>query len=502
MTIYGVKWYNILYVFNSVLFYIIVLKRCTALSFSSPVFIFFFLPAVFILERMIPGLKSKNIFLAAVSIVFLAFGQLSLVPLFLASVLINYISGLLLIKMNNGRKAVLAGTVLLDIGMLAVFKYSDFIILNINSVFSSSLHLTGIALPLGISFFTFQGISYVADTYRNREKGTGDFMDLLLFMSFFPQFIQGPILRFEDFAPQIICRTVSPEKTVYGIRRFITGLAKKVIISAAAAKVADSIFAMKGIVDWRLAWLGGICYAVQLYYDFSGYSDMAVGLARIFGFGIIENFDYPYSASSVRNFWRRWHISLSTWFRDYLYIPLGGSREGKGRKYLNRMIVFLCTGIWHGANWTFIIWGLFQGVLINLEDSGIIPVDRLEKNRFGRIFNRVYTLLAVMLLFVIFRAESISEAFRMIRSMFAFSTSKDGWYLFSSLMPAATCVILVTGLIFSGRFAPKLQKSWSDRENSSALAYYAGCLFSLLLFALCLMAMSRGGFTPFIYTQF
>ena len=470
--------------------------------FSSPFFVFFFLPAVFLLDRVIPGLQRKNLALAVVSLVFLAFGQLAFVPLFLASVLINYISGLLLIKKEKGRKTVLVITVLLNLGMLAVFKYTDFVISNINSIFSSSLKLSGIALPLGISFFTFQGISYVTDVYRNKEKGTSSFQDLLLFMSFFPQLVQGPILRFEDFAPQITDRTVSTEKTVSGIRRFITGLAKKIIISAAAARIADSVFAMKGMIDWRLAWLGGICYALQLYYDFSGYSDMAVGLARIFGFGIIENFDYPYSASSVRNFWRRWHISLSTWFRDYLYIPLGGSRKGTGRKYLNRMIVFLCTGIWHGANWTFIIWGLLHGILINLEDSGIIPVDRLENNGFGRIVNRVYTLLAVMLLFVIFRADSISEAFRVIGSMFSFSAAPSGWYEFASLLPAASCLILIIGILFSGGFAPKIRKLSAELENSSNAAYYAGCIFSLILFAICLMAMSRGGFSPFIYTQF
>ncbi len=457
---------------------------------------------MYILERIIPGLKSKNFFLAAVSLVFIAFGQLVFVPLFLLSVLINFISGLLLINRDSGRKAVLIVAVLLNVGMLVFFKYTDFLISNINSVLSLSLPLTGIALPLGISFFTFQGISYVADTYRCREKGTKSFMDLLLFMSFFPQFIQGPILRYEEFSPQITCRTVSPEKTVSGARRFITGLAKKIIISSAAAKIVDSVFAMEGLIDWRLAWLGGICYAIQLYFDFSGYSDMAVGLARMFGFGIIKNFDYPYSASSVRNFWRRWHISLSTWFRDYLYIPLGGNRKGKVRKHLNRMIVFLCTGIWHGADWTFIVWGLLHGVLVNLEDSGIIPVDRLEKNRFGRILNKAYTFLSVMLLFVIFRADSISEAVRMIRSMFSFSTAAEGRYLILSLLPAATCMALIMGIVFSGGLAPKLQKIWLDRENSSSVAYCAGCVFSLILFALCLMAMSRGGFTPFIYTQF
>ena len=457
---------------------------------------------MFILDRIIPGRRRKNIFLAAVSLVFLAFGQLEFVPLFLLSVIINFISGQLLIRYDKGRKTVLIITVILDLGMLAVFKYTDFVISNINSIFSASIKTAGLALPLGISFFTFQGISYVVDTYRDRKRGTASFLDLLLFMSFFPQLIQGPIIRFDEFAPQISERTVTSDKTVSGIRRFITGLAKKVIVSAAAAKVADSVFAMKGLIDWRLAWLGGICYALQLYYDFSGYSDMAVGLARVFGFTIAENFNFPYSASSVRNFWRRWHFSLSSWFRDYLYIPLGGGRKGKTRKYLNRMIVFLCTGIWHGANWTFIVWGLLHGLLCNLEDSGIIPADILEKKRFGRVLNRVYTLFAVMLLFVVFRADSLGDAAAMIRSMFSFSVTATGRYEAASLLPAATCLILIIGIVFSGSLAPKIKKQCSDLEIGSIAACYTGYFLSLVLFVLCLMALSRGGFSPFIYTQF
>ena len=457
---------------------------------------------MFILDRAIPGLRRKNICLAAVSLVFFAFGQLEFIPLFLLSVIINYISGLLLIRCDEWRKTVFVITVILDLGMLAVFKYTDFVISNINSIFSASIKTAGLALPLGISFFTFQGISYVADTYRDKKKGTASFLDLLLFMSFFPQLIQGPIIRFGDFAPQIDDRIVSPEKTVSGIRRFITGLAKKVIISAAAAKAADSVFAMKGLIDFRIAWIGGICYALQLYYDFSGYSDMAVGLGRIFGFAIAENFEYPYGASSVRNFWRRWHISLSSWFRDYLYIPLGGSRNGKAKKYFNRMIVFLCTGIWHGANWTFIVWGILHGVLCNLEDSGAIPVDRLEKKRGGRVLNRLYTLIAIMLLFVVFRAESLSDAFSMIRSMFSFSVLETGRYEIASLLPAATCLILIIGIFFSGNLAPKVKRICSDLEVGNRAFCYAGYVLSLILFVLCIMAMSRGGFTPFIYTQF
>ena len=472
------------------------------MNFSSPIFLFFFLPAVFLLDRAIRGTRAKNIVLAAASLVFLAFGQLVFVPLFLLEVLVDYLAGRLLMRLEKGRKAVLVLTVVLDLGILAVFKYTDFVLANLNSLFASSIRLTGIALPLGISFFTFQGISYVADTYRNRNAGTGDFWDVLLFMSFFPQLVQGPILRYGDFGPQLAAREITPERTVSGARRFITGLAKKVLLSAAAAKVADGVFAMKGLIDWRLAWLGGICYALQLYYDFSGYSDMAVGLARMFGFSIAENFDLPYSASSVRNFWRRWHISLSSWFRDYLYIPLGGSRKGKARKYLNRMIVFLCTGIWHGANWTFIVWGLLHGVLCNLEDGGILPVDRLEKTRPGRIVNRLYTLLAVMLLFVLFRADSLADGAAMIRSMFAFSASPEGAYAAGRLLPAATCLMLVLGIVFAGGLAAKIRTFCSHLESGSKAGALAGHLLSILLFALCLTAMARGGFSPFIYTRF
>ena len=474
------------------------------MNFSSPVFLFFFLPAVFALDRIVRNNRIKNWMLAAASLLFFAFGQLVYVPLFLLSVLISYVAGRLLMTGTRGRKAVLIAAVVLDLLVLAVFKYTDFLLSNLNKAFSASIPLTGIMLPLGISFFTFQGLSYVIDTYRDPEKGTKDFLDLLLFMAFFPQLIQGPILRFDSFAPQLSGRETSASLTVSGLRRFITGLAKKVIIAVEAGRIADAVFSAPAgsLVDWRLAWLGGICYALQIYYDFSGYSDMAVGLAQVFGFRIAENFSFPYGAASIRDFWRRWHITLSSWFRDYVYIPLGGSRKGKGRTYLNRMIVFLCTGIWHGANWTFVVWGLLHGVLSNLENAGILPVDRLAKSRAGRVVNRIYTLLAVMLLFVLFRAKDLAQGGQMIASMFRFTAASEGWYKLQDLLPLSTIIILLIGILLAGNLAPKVRSWCSGMEKKSAAAAAVGYICSLLLFVLCIFAMARGGFSPFIYFQF
>ena len=325
------------------------------LVFSSAIFLFVFLPCVFLIYRLIPGLRAKNILLALASIVFYAFGQLQYVPLFLLSVLINYFSGLILTSARAHRKAVLALAVILNLGILCVFKYTDFILQNLNLAFHTELAPTGIVLPIGISFFTFQGLSYTIDVYRDPKSGTKNFLKLLLYISFFPQLIAGPIVKYHDISEQIDSRRCTAEETAAGIRRFITGLAKKILISNAVGYIADAVFndylhSFSGSADWRLMWLGGICYTLQIYYDFSGYSDMAIGMGHMFGFTILENFKHPYAATSIRDFWRRWHVSLSSWFREYLYIPLGGNRKGRFRTVLNRMIVFFCTGIWHGAN--------------------------------------------------------------------------------------------------------------------------------------------------------
>lgn len=277
---------------------------------------FAFLPAVFIIYRLLPGIRSRNVFLVLSNLVFYAFGQLVYLPLFLASILINYISGLLLSGKFRRSRLILTLAVVLNLGILCVFKYTDFLIGNINSLFGTAIPLTGIVLPIGISFFTFQGLSYTIDVYREPECGTRDFTKLLLYISFFPQLIAGPIVKYHDVAAQIDSRRCTRDETEAGIRRFIVGLAKKVLISNAAGYVVDKVFSdclyAAGGLDWRLAWLAGICYTLQIYFDFSGYSDMAIGLGHMFGFTFKENFNFPYASTSMTEFWRRWHISLST----------------------------------------------------------------------------------------------------------------------------------------------------------------------------------------------
>ena len=476
--------------------------------FSSAIFLFAFLPCVFILYRILPGLKSRNLLLALASLVFYAFGQLEYVPLFLLSVLINYFSGLILSSVKSHRRLIVAVSVILNIGILCVFKYTDFLIENLNSAFSLHIAETGIILPIGISFFTFQGLSYTIDVYRDPNSGSRNFLKLLLYLSFFPQLIAGPIVKYHDISLQIDSRVCTAEETAAGIRRFIVGLSKKILISNAVGYIADAVFngylhGLTGSADWRLMWLGGICYTLQIYYDFSGYSDMAIGMGHMFGFTILENFRHPYAAVSIRDFWRRWHISLSSWFREYLYIPLGGNRKGRFRTVLNRMLVFLCTGIWHGANWTFVVWGLCHGLLSSLEGVGVIPVEKLNRSRAGRLISRVYTLLAVMLLFVVFRADSLRDAGVFISSMFTGTVSAEGSFLLRSLLsPAAVTVIVVAVLAAGGINARVFAAGKRLEKRFPSLFLSVKNLLCLVLLILSVLSLSRGGFNPFIYFQF
>ena len=475
--------------------------------FSSAIFLFIFLPAVFLLYRLCRSIRSRNILLAAASIVFYAFGQLIYVPLFLLSVIINYVSGRLI--MNGGKgKAVLAVSVILNLAILCVFKYTDFLIANLNFLLSLNISAPGIELPIGISFFTFQGMSYVIDVYRDKSSGTKSFLKLLLYISFFPQLIAGPIVKYHDIAPQLDSRLCTTELTEAGILRFIKGLAKKLLIANTAGYIADLVFGdmlsgAYGAYDFRVMWLGAICYTLQIYYDFSGYSDMAIGMAKMFGFAINENFLYPYGSCSLKEFWRKWHISLSTWFKEYLYIPLGGNRKGRVRTVINRLTVFLLTGLWHGANWTFVIWGLGHGILSSLEDLGVIPTKKLGQSRAGRIVCKIYTLLAVVLLFVIFRADSISSGFKFIGAMFSFRIAESGSYLLGRLLSPASVVILVLAIILSGNLAPRLTQRLSASGADQGGAYIAACrVCSIVLLVLSILSLSGGGFNPFIYFQF
>ena len=468
--------------------------------FISPVFLFWFLPLVFVFSRL-PGLKRhQNVLLAAASLVFYAFGNLNYVPLFLLSVLINYTAGRLLSGRYQRKKTVLTIAVTLNLLILCIYKYTDFLIANLNLLPSVSLRPVGLVLPIGISFFTFQGLSYTIDVYRRPEENSPSFLKLLLYISFFPQLIAGPIVRWGDIAEQIDHRICTPEGTTAGIRRFIVGLSKKLLFADTAAAVADAVFS-SGSGDTRLAWLGGICYTLQIYYDFSGYSDMAIGMGRMFGFRLKENFLFPYTAVSIRDFWTKWHISLSTWFREYLYIPLGGNRRGKSRAVWNRLLVFFLTGLWHGANWTFVLWGLGHGLLASLEGSGVIPAERMQKTRIGRILGRIYTLLAVMLLFTMFRADSVMQGLGMWASMFRFHTDAAGTLLLAKLSTPAASVVLCLSMVLAqstdgGRF-----HAFLTRERPSE-AEFVPDVCCLLLFALSVMALAQSGFHPFIYFQF
>ena len=474
--------------------------------FSSPIFLFFFLPLVFLLHCAIKDTRTRNVLLAAASLVFYAFGQLFYVPLFLLSIVINYVSGVILMR-EKYRKLALTVSVVLNIGILCVFKYTDFLISNINAAAGTNFPLSGIILPIGISFFTFQGLSYVIDVYRDPKSGTKNFLKLFLYISFFPQLIAGPIVKYHDIAEQIDNRVLEREGIEAGVRRFCVGVAKKVLIANAVGSVADKVFidrlgAYGSAMDWRIAWIGAICYMLQIYYDFSGYSDMAIGMGRMFGFRFLENFNHPYAAVSIQDFWRRWHISLSSWFKEYLYIPLGGNRRGKLRTAFNKLIVFFCTGIWHGANWTFLFWGLGHGLLASLEGAGIIPAKRLSQSRAGRYLCRIYTLLSVTLLFVVFRADSIRDGFAVISAMFSGHTAADGAYMIASMLPAATVFVLILAILFAGDCFPRVKRNLSDLGLPVHIRETIEKACAIVLYVLSILSLSRGGFNPFIYFQF
>ena len=467
--------------------------------FSSAVFLFIFLPVVFVLSRVLPGIRAKNILLLIASLLFYAFGEPVYILLMLASIVVNFTAGRLLPLCGKGLdKLVLALAVVLNLGMLSLFKYTDFFLTTVNQVFSLEIPLTGIALPVGISFFTFQGLSYVIDVYRDREMCAKSIVKLALYISLFPQLIAGPIVIYHDVANQIDHRETTPELTADGIRRFVLGLGKKLLLANTAGRMADLVFtATAQQLDIRVAWLGALCYCLQIYFDFSGYSDMAIGLGRMFGFQFLENFNYPYVSSSIKEFWRRWHISLSSWFRDYLYIPLGGNRKGKLRTEVNKGIVFFCTGLWHGASWNFVLWGLWHGVFIILED--LLP----KGGKVRRAIGHVTTPLIVLLGFVLFRADTLGDAGRIFSQMFTgvdFTLQSDA--LLRTLLSPLNILTVVLGTAFSLPLLPKM-KAYAQGEGKAAAALRAGSYLACGgLFLLCVMNLAGSAFNPFIYFRF
>jgi alginate O-acetyltransferase complex protein AlgI len=491
--------------------------------FSSAIFLFCFFPAIFIIYHIVPGITAKNIILILASLIFYSFGQPVYLLLLLASVMINYIGGVLIHAGHNSSRISLAVTLILNLALLGVFKYAGFAVENINRMAHTSLPVPDIVLPIGISFFTFQGMSYIVDVYRDRTLYTGNFAKLLLYISFFPQLIAGPVIKYHDVSEMIDDRHCTLEDTSIGIRRFIIGLSKKLLLANTAGAVADSVFtADSSSLDIRLAWLGAVCYTLQIYFDFSGYSDMAIGMGRIFGFRFLENFNYPYVSTSIKEFWRRWHISLSSWFRDYLYIPLGGSYCSKFRTNINKFIVFFTTGLWHGANWTFVLWGLWHGMFSILEDTGIIPARKFSSSRTGRFIGHIYTMLVVILGFTLFRADSLGSACTIFKAMFSgFAISAESSFLLNSLLTRTNVSVLILAVILSVDWLPRLERRLAVKlrtdigsdasSDEDVITYTAPAPVALevisyvgvfALFIYDVLNLSQATFNPFIYFQF
>ena len=474
--------------------------------FSSVIFLFLFLPVVLGVYFLCPKQQAKNLWLIAASLLFYAFSGLWYVLLLLFSVLCNSIAGLFV----SGRKPVLYAAVAVNLGILGVFKYLGFLAQTVNHLPGVSVPVPSIVLPVGISFFTFQGLSYVIDVYRNEQLKSTKFSDVLLYISLFPQLVAGPIVRYEDVAHEVRSRSHTWENLARGLRRFIIGLSKKLLIADVCGSVVAQVYgADASILDSRAAWLGAVCYLMQIYFDFSGYSDMAIGLGLCFGFHFRENFNYPYISSSIKEFWRRWHISLSTWFREYLYIPLGGNRKGTAKTYRNKLIVFFFTGLWHGANWTFIVWGLWHGFFIVAEDlvaklTGKDRHSRNSKRRAAGIAKHLYTLLVVLIGFVIFRADTMSQAVAMVAAMFSgvHATAQTGLLLAQCMTPLTLCA-LAAGVVFSTPVLPAiLHRTDALTQNAQRAVRVLGGAVLLMLLVTDILHLSAASYVPFIYFQF
>lgn len=459
--------------------------------FSTPIFLFLFLPAVLVLNYIIPKkyIAAKNVVLLIASLFFYAWGEPKNVLLMLLSIAVNYVCGLLLGRFDSDekkRKVVLWASVVFNLGLLFFFKYFSFVTGGLFPV---------IKLPIGISFFTFQIMSYTIDVYRRSVEPQKNLVKLALYISLFPQLIAGPIVRYIDVEKQLTYRECTAEKTARGMIRFSMGLAKKVIVSNTVAAICDGIFGSTNTVPAFTAWVGVICYALQIYFDFSGYSDMAIGMGHMLGFDFLENFNYPYVSCSVQEFWRRWHISLSSWFRDYLYIPLGGNRRGKVRTYINLIIVFACTGLWHGASFSFIVWGLWHGLFLVIERLGFKKaLDKLPK-----FIGWIYTMLVVLVGWVFFRADTLSAAMKYLGEMFSFTGGvSNGMAQFDNLSFIITVIAIVLCTPVYQFLKGKLEKT----EGGKKAAFVIGAVLATGLFILSVIFLTGSGYNPFIYFRF
>ncbi len=471
--------------------------------FSSATFLFIFLPVVLVLYYLVPARWRNGILLAA-SLLFYSWSEPRFIALLLVSITADYFIARRMDRAEGGkRKGWLAGSLVLNLAILAYFKYANFFIDNVQQFYSwlglVPFEWHQVALPVGISFVTFQKISYMVDVYRRDHEAQRRWDVLALYILMFPQLIAGPIIRYKEIVAQLKDRsaTDTPDNRLHGLFRFLVGLSKKVLIANVLAQQVDIIFATApGELAAGTAWIGMLAYTMQIYFDFSGYSDMALGLGRMFGFSFPENFNFPYISQSFTEFWKRWHITLGHWMKDYLYIPLGGNRQGEGRTYLNLVIVFFLSGLWHGAAWTFVVWGLYHGLFLILDKWGL----RKLLDKMGKVPSVLFTFLLVMVGWVIFRSDTLGYAVAYLGRLFTFAAPADGILLDTRFV---VMLILATLLAFSGLIPSVEQKANElfDRVLTLRRAITVTVL-AVLLYVLNSSALLAGGFNPFIYFRF
>ncbi len=480
--------------------------------FTSLIFIICYLPVILILYYTIlrKNRKLQNIFLLIASLIFYAWGEPKNVFILMMSIVANWLFGKAVARHRENQthsRWIIFAMVAFNLGILYVFKYLMFTVENTNRFFGTDFTVSKIILPIGISFFTFQAISYVIDVYRGKGHVQKDLINVGLYISFFPALVAGPIIRYETIEDQIMNRKENLDNFSEGVCRFMVGFGKKILLANNFAVIADRAFIMSGDeLSVSFAWLGAIAYTLQIYFDFSGYSDMAIGLGKMFGFKLLENFNYPYISKSISEFWRRWHISLGSWFRDYVYFPLGGSRvKSKRRMILNLFIVWALTGFWHGANWTFICWGLMYFVLISFE-----KLTNFEKlggdSKTGNFLKRIYTMLWVIIGWVFFRATDISSGFDYLKTMLFMNGSP----IFDELTAVyinENLVFLLMGIVFSMPIAKAIPKRYNHFSGymgspTGTLVSFAYILGFVFLFLLSMSYLIKGSYNPFIYFNF
>ncbi len=475
--------------------------------FSSVTFLFYFLPAIVLLYFLVP-FKFKNAVLLAFSLFFYAWGGVTYALLMVLAIIMGYIAGLLIEKFREKKKlslTVMWIAVVAIISFMLYFKYTDFFIDNFNKVTGLSIPLLRLALPIGISFYTFQIISYVVDVYRG-EKAQKNPINLAAYVAMFPQLIAGPIVRYSDIARELEHRTHSITLGAEGVRRFIVGLAKKVLIANSMYDLGEIIYKLedKSIL---LYWIYGIAIALYIYFDFSGYSDMAIGLGKIFGFHFLENFNYPFISKSATEFWRRWHMSLGSWFRDYLYIPLGGNRVSKGRHVVNIFAVWLFTGFWHGASWNFILWGVFFGVLLLIEKFWLLGVMKRAEAKggaiavIGKLVSRFYILFAVMISFLVFNINTLGEAFSYIGGLFGAGdipfANAETWYYLRSY-----AVLLIVAIVGATPLVRNMANKLSVSKSTKGIVRFVEPVALVALIVVVSAFLVDSSSNPFLYFRF